>query len=415
VSIVVQKFGGTSVGSAERIKAVAERVAATKRDGHDVVVVVSAMGDTTDELVSLARQVSQAPAGREMDMLLTAGERISMALLAMAINDLGERAASFTGSQAGIITDTSHGRAKIVDVRADRIREALDKGIVAIVAGFQGVSTTADITTLGRGGSDTTAVAMAAALGAEACEIYTDVDGVYTADPRIVPNARLLHMVSYEEMLEMAATGARVLMLRSVEFARNHGVVLRVRSSFSYSPGTWVTEGDERMENAIISGVTHDITEGKLTIQNVPDKPGIAARVFRELATEGVNVDMIVQNVSTQGVTDISFTLPREDGGRAQALIDNLMNEVGGQGTSYDDGIGKVSLIGAGMKTHPGVAADMFAALSEAGVNIEMISTSSIRISCVVREADVVPAVRAIHDRFNLSEEAVTREEHPGR
>lgn len=409
----MQKFGGTSLGSAERIKAVAERVCATRREGHDVVVVVSAMGDTTDGLVTLARQVARRPHPREMDMLLTAGERISMALLAMAINELGIEAASFTGSQAGIITDTAHGRAKIVDVKADRIREAIGQGKIAIVAGFQGVSTSADITTLGRGGSDTTAVAMAAALNAEACEIFTDVDGVYTADPRIVADARLLHVVSYEEMLEMAATGARVLMLRSVELARNHGVPLRVRSSFSFSPGTWIREEDERMEKAIISGVTHDTSEGKLTLQHVPDVPGIAAKVFRTLAEASINVDMIVQNVSTAGLTDISFTISREDGDRAQDTIRALVPEVRAEGLSYDDGIAKLSLIGAGMKTHPGVAADMFAALAEAGVNLEMISTSSIRISCVIREEDVVKAVRAVHDRFGLADAAVLREDHP--
>lgn len=413
MSLIVQKFGGTSVGNADRINAVAERVCATRREGNDVVVVVSAMGDTTDELVSLAGQVSSRPHPREMDMLLTAGERISMALVAMAINERGVEAASFTGSQAGIITDTEHGRAKIVDVRADRIREAIGDGKVAIVAGFQGVSTRADVTTLGRGGSDTTAVAMAAALKADACEIYTDVDGVYTADPRIVPDARLLHVVSYEEMLEMAATGARVLMLRSVEFARNHNVPLLVRSSFSYAPGTWIREEDQRMEKAIISGVTHDTSEGKLTLQHVPDVPGVAAKVFRTLAEEGINVDMIVQNVSSAGVTDISFTIARTDGERAQDTIRRLVPEVHAEGLSYDDGIAKLSLIGAGMKTHPGVAADMFAALAEANVNLEMISTSSIRISCVIREGDVVKAVRAVHDRFGLAEEALLREEHP--
>ncbi|HVL89862.1 MAG TPA: aspartate kinase [Actinomycetota bacterium] len=413
MSLIVQKFGGTSVGSAERIKIVAERVCATRREGHDVVVVVSAMGHTTDELVSLANQVARKPPPREMDMLLTAGERISMALLAMAIEDQGLSAASFTGSQAGIITDTEHGRAKIVDVRADRIKEAVAAGKIAIVAGFQGVSTALDVTTLGRGGSDTTAVALAAALKADACEIYTDVDGVYTADPRIVPNARLLHVVSYEEMLEMAATGARVLMLRSVEFARNHNVPLRVRSSFSYAPGTWIKEEDERMEKAIISGVTHDTSEAKVTIQHVPDVPGIAAKVFRTLAQEGLNVDMIVQNVSMAGLTDISFTISREDGERAVDTIKSLMPEVKAEGVSYDDGIAKLSLIGAGMRTHPGVAADMFSALADAGVNIEMISTSSIRISCVIREEDVTKAVKVVHDTFELTDESVIREEHP--
>jgi aspartate kinase len=414
MALIVMKFGGTSVANAERIKAVAKRVAATRAEGNDVVVVVSAMGDTTDELIELARRISPEPPPRELDMLLTAGERIAMALLAIAMHEKGHDAVSFTGSQAGIITDTSHGRAKIVEVRATRIAEAVSDGKVVIVAGFQGVSTSANVTTLGRGGSDTTAVALAAALKAEACEIFTDVDGIYTADPRIVPEARLLHAVSYEEMLEMAATGARVLQLRSVEYARNHGVVLRVRSSFRDSPGTWVREEDERMmEKAIISGVTHDVSEAKVTLQNVPDRPGIAGRVFRALADDGINVDMIVQNVSTAGVTDISFTIAREDGLRAKTRMDALVTDVGAGGYSYDDGIAKVSLVGAGMKSHPGVAAEMFGALAEAGVNIEMISTSSIRISCVVREQDVDSAVRAVHDRFSLSEEAVIRETHP--
>jgi aspartate kinase len=414
MALIVMKFGGTSVGNAERIKAVAKRVAATRADGNDVVVVVSAMGDTTDELIELARRISPEPPPRELDMLLTAGERIAMALLAIAMHEEGHDAVSFTGSQAGIITDTSHGRAKIVEVRATRIAEAVSDGKVVIVAGFQGVSTSANVTTLGRGGSDTTAVALAAALKAQVCEIFTDVDGIYTADPRIVPEARLLHAVSYEEMLEMAATGARVLQLRSVEYARNHGVVLRVRSSFRDSPGTWVREEDERMmEKAIISGVTHDVSEAKVTLQNVPDRPGIAGRVFRALADDGINVDMIVQNVSTAGVTDISFTIAREDGVRAKTRMDALVADVGAGGYSYDDGIAKVSLVGAGMKSHPGVAAEMFGALAEAGVNIEMISTSSIRISCVVREQDVDSAVRAVHDRFSLSEEAVIRETHP--
>ncbi len=413
MGVIVQKFGGTSVGDAGRIQRVAARVVATREQGNDVVVVVSAMGNTTDELIGLARSISPVPPGRELDMLLTAGERISMALLAMAINHLGHEAVSFTGSQAGIITSAEHGRAKIVDVRAGRITDALSGGRIVIVAGFQGVSETADVTTLGRGGSDTTAVALAAALGAVRCEIYTDVDGVFTADPKIVPGARLLHWVSYEEMLEMAATGARVLQLRSVEYARNHGVLVHVRSSFSGAEGTWIGEEDERMEKAIISGVTHDTSEAKVTIQDVPDRPGVAAAVFEALAADGVNVDMIVQNVSHQGRTDISFTVSREEGGVARALVERVLGGIGGKGVEYDDGIGKVSLVGAGMKSHPGVAARMFAALSEAGVNIEMISTSSIRVSCVIREADVVSAVRAIHGRFDLSEEAIRREIHP--
>jgi len=414
MAVIVQKFGGTSVGSAERIKAVARRVVETRIDGFDVVVVVSAMGDSTDDLLRLASEITPLPPPRELDMLLTAGERISMALLAMAIHALGHDAVSFTGSQAGIITSTEHGRAKIIDVRAARIQEALGQGKVVIVAGFQGVSTTADVTTLGRGGSDTTAVALAAALGAESCEIYTDVEGVFTADPRIVADARALHAVSYEEMLEMAATGARVLQLRAVEYARNHAVLVRVRSSFTDAVGTWVREEDERMEKAIISGVTHDVSEAKLTIQDVPDRPGIAARVFRRMSDEGINVDMIVQNVSTGGKTDISFTVPREDGLRAKQGVEVVLGEIGAGGVTYDEGIGKVSLVGAGMRSHPGVAATMFAALADAGVNIEMISTSSIRISCVVRESDVVKAVRSVHERFRLSDEVILRESHPG-
>ena len=403
----MQKYGGTSVADPERIKAVAEHIVETRRAGHDVVVVVSAMGRTTDELERLAHEVSAAPAGREMDMLLTAGERISIALLCMAIIDRGEHAVSFTGSQAGILTDTSHGRAKILDVRADRLREAVGDGAVAVVAGFQGVSTASDITTLGRGGSDTTAVALAAALDAEVCEIYTDVAGVFTADPRIVPGARRLDRVSYEEMLDMAATGGRVLALRSVEFARNYGVPVHVRSSFTWEPGTHVVSDvdleDAAMEQAIISGVTHDTSEAKVTIAHVPDRPGIAATVFRALADEAVNVDMIVQNVSTAGHTDISFTVPKDDLSRAKKVMEHLVDDVEANGFTWDESVGRVSLVGAGMKTHPGVAATMFETLAGAGVNIEMISTSSIRISCVVSEHDVERAVRALHDAFELS------------
>ena len=413
MALIVQKYGGTSVGDAPRIQRVAERVVATRQAGNQVVVVVSAMGDTTDDLVALARQVTPDPPPRELDMLLTAGERISMALLAMAIADLGVTAKSFTGSQAGIITDTLHGKARILDVRAGRISEALGDGHVVIVAGFQGVSTTRDVTTLGRGGSDTTAVALAAALGAATCEIYTDVDGVYTADPRLVPQARKLHAVSYEEMLELAACGARVLMLRSVEYARRHGIVLHVRSSFTNAPGTWVREEDERMEKAIISGVPHDTSEAKVTLVRVPDRPGIAARVMRAIAEQTVNVDMIVQNVSHGGTTDISFTVPKTDLAQAMLVLDKVRDEVGADRVEADEEVAKVSLVGAGMKSSPGVAAAMFEALAEAGVNIEMISTSTIRISCVIRAADVGTAVRAIHDRFHLSEEAEFRHEHP--
>jgi aspartate kinase len=402
MSLVVQKFGGTSVADPDRIRAVADHIVRTRRSGHDVVVVVSALGKTTDDLVHLAEQVCAEPGGREMDMLLTAGERISMALLCMAIHDLGEHGVSFTGSQAGIVTDAEHGRAKIVEVRGDRIRETLGTGGVAVVAGFQGVSPTRDVTTLGRGGSDTTAVALAAALGAECCEIYTDVSGVYTADPRVVPDARMLTHVSYDELLEMAATGGRVLALRSVEFARNHGVRVHVRSSFTWAPGTWVEEENPDMEQAVISGVTHDVSEAKVTIEQVPDRPGIAATLFRALADEGINVDMIVQNVSTEGHTDISFTVPRVDLGRTEVVMEQVVGKTEARGFTTDRNVGRVSLIGAGMKSHPGIAATMFEVLANNGINIEMISTSSIRISCVVRDADVEPAVRVLHDAFDL-------------
>jgi len=413
MALIVQKYGGTSLADASRIRRVAERVVATRQAGHDVVAVVSAMGHSTDELVDLAHQVTPDPPPRELDMLLTAGERISMALLAMAIADLGTTAKSFTGSQAGIITDTLHGKARILDVRAGRIREALSQGHAVIVAGFQGVSTERDVTTLGRGGSDTTAVALAAALGAASCEIFTDVDGVYTADPRIVSEARKLHAMSYEEMLEMAACGARVLMLRSVEYARRYGMVLHVRSSFTDAQGTWVREEDERMEKAMISGVPHDTSEAKVTLVRVPDRPGIAARIMRAIAHQGVNVDMIVQNVSHDGHTDISFTVPKTDLSQAMLVLEKIRDEVGAGEVIADQGIAKVSLIGAGMKSSPGVAAAMFEALAEAGINIEMISTSTIRISCVIRASEVATAVRAIHDRFRLSEEAEYRHEHP--
>jgi aspartate kinase len=414
MALIVQKYGGTSVGDAERIKRVAQRVVTAADAGHKVCVAVSAMGATTDELVHLAAQISPLPPARELDMLLTAGERISMALLSMAIIERGRDAISLTGSQAGIVTDTTHGKAKILEVRARRVLEALDAGKIVIVAGFQGVSSdTYDVTTLGRGGTDTTAVALAAALGAEVCEIYTDVDGVFTADPRIVPDARKLHAVSYEEMLELSASGAKVLMLRCVEFARNHGVLVHVRSSFHDGEGTWVREEDERMEQAIISGIAHDTSEAKVTIHGVPDRPGIAARVFRPLADEGVNIDMIVQNVSLEGRTDISFTLPKEDILRAKPVLEATASDVGATGVETDPEIAKISLVGAGMKTHPGVAADMFDALSDAGINIEVISTSSIRVSCVVRASEVERAVRVIHDRFKLSSEAIYREDHP--
>ncbi|MER3408708.1 MAG: aspartate kinase [Thermoleophilia bacterium] len=407
---LVMKFGGTSVGDVDRLKAVARRLVAAREAGNRVVCVLSAMGHTTDELIDLAHRVSPHPKPRALDMLVTVGERISCALAEMAIEDLGAPAVSLTGSQAGIVTDTQHGKAKIVDIRARRIHQALDEGKIVLVAGFQGVSTEAEITTLGRGGSDMTAVALAAALRADACEIYTDVEGVFTADPRIVPEARKLDAVSYEEMLEMAATGARVLQLRSVEFARNHGVTLHVRSTFSETPGTWICEEDKGMlEKAMISGVTHDTSEAKMTILGVPDRPGIAARVFRALADAAVNVDMIVQNVSADGHTDISFTLPKDDLAVAEPILAEIAKEVGARGFTQDADIGKVSLVGAGMRSHPGVAADMFEALAEAGINIEIISTSSIRISCVVRAGDVERAVQAVHDRFRLAESAGPR------
>jgi aspartate kinase len=412
MGIVVQKYGGSSVADTERLLRVARRIVDTAVQGHQVVVVVSAMGDTTDHLLQRAKEIAAIPSARELDMLLSAGERISMSLLSMAIIHMGHEAVSLTGSQAGIVTDTTHTKARIVEVRARRILEALDAGRIVIVAGFQGVSTGADVTTLGRGGSDTTAVALAAALHAEVCEIYTDVDGVYTADPRIVADARKLHVVSYEEMLEMAASGARVLMLRSVEYARNYGVVLHVRSSFSGDQGTFVQEGDERMEKALISGVVHDTSEAMIRIRRVPDRPGVAAKVFGTLAAEAINVDMIVQNVSEDGRTDQSFTMPKDDLERSQAVIDRIASEIGAEGWTAEPEIGKVSLVGAGMRSHPGVAAKMFETLAEAGINIEMISTSSIRISCVLKAAQVVDAVRLIHEAFNLPQDAVLREEH---
>jgi len=419
VALVVQKYGGSSVADADGIKRVAQRIVATRKAGHSVVVAVSAMGDTTDELVDLANQVSPLPPGRELDMLLTAGERISMALLAMAIANLGLEGRSFTGSQAGVITDSAHGKARIIDVTPGRIRSALDEGAIPIVAGFQGVSQQGkDVTTLGRGGTDTTAVALAAALGADVCEIYTDVDGVFTADPRIVPSARRIPRISYEEMLEMAACGAKVLMLRCVEYARRYDIPIHVRSSFSNRPGTWVTgttEGeteDEGMEQPIISAVQHDRSEAKITVVGVPDKVGEAARIFRVIAATGINIDMIVQNVSAAatGRTDISFTLPREDGQAAVTSLGQLQSEVGFDSILYDDRIGKISLIGAGMRSHPGVSATFFGALADAGVNIEMISTSEIRISVIVDESDVAVAVESAHGAFDLSageEEAV--------
>jgi aspartate kinase len=403
MGLVVQKYGGSSVSDAERIKRVAERIVATRKAGHDVVVVVSAMGDTTDELLELAQQVSPLPPGRELDMLLTAGERISMALLAMAIANLGASARSFTGSQAGVITDSSHGRARIIDVTPGRITTAVGEGHIAIVAGFQGVSQdTKDITTLGRGGSDTTAVALAAALGATVCEIYSDVDGVYSADPRIVPDARHLPTVTYEEMLELAASGAKILHLRCVEYARRYDVPLVVRSSFSNHPGTLIT-GEEPVEQAIISGVAHDLSEARVTVVGVPDKPGEAAAIFRAVADAEVNIDMIVQNVSgATDRTDISFTLPTSDLATAMKKLAELKAQVGFEALLSDEHIGKVSLVGAGMKSHPGVTATFFEALAGAAINAEAISTSEIRISVVCRDTDVPAAVRAVHAAFEL-------------
>ncbi|QDY78079.1 aspartate kinase [Streptomyces qinzhouensis] len=408
MGLVVQKYGGSSVADAEGIKRVAKRIVDAKKNGHQVVVVVSAMGDTTDELIDLAEQVSPIPAGREFDMLLTAGERISMALLAMAIKNLGHEAQSFTGSQAGVITDSVHNKARIIDVTPGRIRTALDEGNIAIVAGFQGVSQDKkDITTLGRGGSDTTAVALAAALDAEVCEIYTDVDGVFTADPRVVPKARKIDWISFEDMLELASSGSKVLLHRCVEYARRYNIPIHVRSSFSGLRGTWVSnepQGDQQMEHAIISGVAHDVSEAKVTVVGVPDKPGEAAAIFRAIADADINLDMIVQNVSaaTTALTDISFTLPKTDGARAIDELEKAKDRIGFESLRYDDQIGKISLVGAGMKTNPGVTASFFEALTDAGVNIELISTSEIRISVVTRAEDVNEAVRAVHSAFGL-------------
>jgi aspartate kinase len=407
VAVVVQKYGGSSVADAERIKRVAERIVVARKSGHDVVVVVSAMGDTTDELRDLAHQVSPLPPGRELDMLLTAGERISMALLAMAIHNLGYEARSYTGSQAGVITTSAHGNARIIDVTPGRLRSALDEGAIVIVAGFQGVAQdTKDITTLGRGASDTTAVAVAAALNAEICEIYTDVDGVFTADPRIVPNARRIEQITYEEMLELAACGAKVLMLRCVEYARRFNLPIHVRSSYSQKPGTIVTGSMEDLpvEQALITGVAHDRSEAKITVVGVPDEPGEAALLFETVAAAETNLDMIVQNVSTEGTgrADISFTLPISDGPAAMAALNKIQDKLGFKTLLFDDHIGKVSLIGAGMRSHPGVAAKFFSALAEAGVNIEMISTSEIRVSVVCRDSDLDSAVRAVHAAFEL-------------
>ncbi|MBO3144029.1 aspartate kinase [Dermatophilus congolensis] len=413
MSLVVQKYGGSSVADAESVKRVARRIVETKRAGNDVCVVVSAMGDTTDDLMDLAQEVTPLPPARELDMLLTAGERISMAVLAMAIEALGHSAQSFTGSQAGVITDEVHGRASIIDVTPGRIQSALAEGHIAIVAGFQGVSqTTKNITTLGRGGSDTTAVALAAALGADVCEIYSDVDGVFTADPRIVPKARRLERVSTEEMMEMAASGAKILMLRCVEYARRFNVPIHVRSSFSHKTGTIITDeprGGDAVEEPLITGVAHDRGQAKVTITAVPDIPGKAASIFQVVSEAQGNIDMIVQNVSTSkaGTTDISFTLPMADGDRTVQALDQVREQIGFENIFYDDQIGKLSLVGEGMRSHPGVSATLFAALASAGINIEMISTSEIRVSVVTRDDQLDEAVRAVHSAFGLDDEQV--------
>jgi aspartate kinase len=403
------KFGGSSVADAEKIKNVARRIAGAREAGDDVVAVVSARGKTTDGLVALAQEISERPDPREMDMLLSTGERISCALMAMALHDLGHHARSFTGSQAGIVTDASHTKAKIVEIRADRLRSALGEGHIVLVAGFQGVSVERDITTLGRGGSDTTAVALAAALGADVCEIYTDVTGVFTADPRIVPEARKLPLVSHEEMLEMSATGSKVLVLRSVEFARNYGVPLHVRSSFIDEEGTWITKESPDMEQAIVSGIAHKSDEAKVTIAGIRDQPGVAAAIFTPLAEAMVNVDTIIQNVSDQGVTDISFTVPLPELRHTLEVLADLQDEVGFRRVTSDDQIGKVTLVGAGMKSNPGVAAKMFGVLAREGVNIQMIDTSTIRITVVIDRRSVERAVRALHEAFDLGSEAVRR------
>ncbi len=402
MALIVQKYGGTSVADPERMRAVAENIAITRRHGNDVVVVPSAMGKSTDNLIKLANDVSKTQPGREMDMLITTGERISMALLCMALADLGIEAKSFTGSQAGIITDTVHTKAKILEVKGDRVREALSEGKVCVVAGFQGISTAKEITSLGRGGSDTTAVALAAALNADSCEIYTDVTGVFTADPRIVPQARKLAHVNFDEMLEMAGAGSKVLALRSVEFARNHNVPVHVRSAFTWELGTWVTSQEPNMEDPIISGVVTDTSEAKVTVVAVPDKPGISAALFEPLAAANVNVDMIVQNTSHDGTTDISFTIPKADVATAETIVQRIAHEVEARGVEHDASIAKISLVGAGMKTSPGIAAKMFRVLADEGINIQMISTSTIRISVVTSAADLDKAARALHTAFGL-------------
>jgi len=402
VALIVQKYGGTSVADPDRIRAVADNVAFTKKRGNDVIVVVSAMGKATDNLISLADSVSKIQPGREMDMLLTTGERQTAALMTMALADRGIDAISYTGSQVGIITDTAHRKAKIIEVKGDRVRQSMAEGKVCVIAGFQGVSTDREITTMGRGASDLTASALAKAMDADACEIYTDVTGVFTADPRIVPQARKLNKVHFDEMLEMAGAGSKVLALRSVEFARNHDVPLHVRSAFTWEPGTWVTNEEASMEDPIISGVVTDMTEAKVTVFGVPDRPGISAALFEPLADANVNVDMIVQNTSTQGTTDISFTMPMADMSEAEDIVSRVASEVGATGVSHDNDIAKVSLVGAGMKSSPGIAAKMFRVLADEGVNIHMISTSTIRVSVVCAAGDMELAARSLHTAFGL-------------
>ena len=413
---VVMKFGGTSVADAERIKRAAQRIVSAREEGSRVVAVLSARGKTTDDLVAMAHEVSERPHPREMDMLLSTGERISCALAAMVINDLGHEAISLTGSQAGIVTDTSHTKARILDVRADRIRKALDENKVVLVAGFQGVSTAADVTTLGRGGSDTTAVALAAALQADVCEIYTDVSGVYSADPRIVPGARKLRVVSFEEMLEMASSGARVLQQRSVEYARNHGVRIHCRSSFLDEPGTFVVTEQETMEQPLVTAVTHSTDEARVTLTGLPDRPGVAGRVLTAMADANVNVDLIIQNEpeSEGHGADMSFTVPRADLVIAKERLEGLKDELGFGEIVTDPAMGQVSLVGAGMKSHPGVAAKAFSVIGDAGINIEMISTSPIKISCVIREDDVEKAVVTLASAFELDRDAVRTEDVQG-
>jgi aspartate kinase len=404
MSLIVQKYGGSSVADAAKIKTVAQRVALTVKDGHGVVVVVSAMGKTTDELIHLAHEITPRPNERELDILLATGEQVSIALLAMAIEALGHKARSFTGEQAGIRTDAAHTRARIVGIDGDKVRRALDDGHVAIVAGFQGVAADdGDVTTLGRGGSDLTAVALAAALPADVCEIYTDVDGVYTADPSIVPEARKLDRISYDEMLEMASLGARVLQSRSVEFAKKYGVPVHVRSTFKPDPGTLVTREDPNMEAVMVTGIAHDRSQAKVTIRRVPDRPGIAAQVFGTVAEQGIVVDMIVQNVSRDGNSDISFTVPRTDRGKVVATLAEVARRIGAEGVIHDDRIAKVSIVGVGMRSHSGVAARMFQALSAEGINIQMISTSEIAVSCVIEDKYTELAVRALHETFQLA------------